>query len=305
MFDDLTAYYHENVVSAYIDYRTIKRSGTAGRSRDIRSAVIAASALFHLREHLPEPIRPTRTAMEKLCPEYGLLGDIVNAAKHKSISQKTPHGSPVVTDATQIAEQISITEYMDEKGTYSFDEKNVIVKLVDGSERDLFEVFTIVMNYWEQFLFSVGVLSSTRTFSLPSDKQPKTRAECEENRLDFEIVQGHRFHQSMRLQRFNYKTGAVEPRDLTGAQVRFKIYKPNYEIDLSLTHNASSKEFRKTITLSEAERLALSQFKTDEEQQTYINSLPSAQEALHQLAIEAGLVNKPPDTQNTTNDKST
>ncbi len=194
---------------------------------------------------------------------------------------------------------------MDEKGTYSFTEKNVLVKLTDGSEHNLFEVLTIVINYWEQFLYSSGILSSIRTFSAASDKQPKTRVECEENRLDFEIVQGHRFHQSMRLQRFNYKTGKVEPMDLTGSKVKFNIYKPNYELDLSLTHNASGKEFKKSITLNEGESLAVSQCKTDEERQAYINSLPSAQEALRQLATEAGIVSKPTDTQVTINAEST
>jgi len=29
MFDDLAAYYHENAVSAFIDYREIRSSGTA------------------------------------------------------------------------------------------------------------------------------------------------------------------------------------------------------------------------------------------------------------------------------------
>lgn len=304
MFDDLTAYYCEYVVSAYIYYRDIKRSGTAGSSRDIRNAIIAASALFHLREHLPMPNQPTRPATEKLCPEYGLLGDIVNAAKHKSISQKTPHGSPLLTDATQIGEQIVITEYLDDEGPYRFAEKTVIVKLSDGSERDLFEVLTIVMNYWENYLYSSGILSSIRTFSNDSNKHPRTRVECEENRLDFEIVKGHRFHQSMLLLRFNYQTGAVEPIDLTGSQVKFNMYKPNYEIDLSLTHDASGKKFKKTITLSEDEGVAVSKCKTDEERQTYINSLPSTQEALRQLAIEAGLVNDSAET-HTLNEEST
>lgn len=305
MFDDLTAYYHENVVSAYIEYRDIKRSGTAGRSRDIRSATIAASALFHLREHLPVPNQPTRPATEKLCPEYGLLGDIVNAAKHKTISHKTPHGTPLLADATQIGEQIVITEYLDEAGPYRFAEKTVIVKLSDGSERDLFEVLTVVINYWENFLYSSGILPSVRIFPNDSNNHPRTRIEWEENRLGFEIVRGHRFHQSMLLQRFNYQNGTVEPIDLTGSQVKFNIYKPAYEIDLSLTHDASGKEFKKTITLSEGESETAAQCKTDEDRQAYINSLPCAHEALRQLAIEAGLVNDSTDTEIIPNKEST
>ncbi|MFQ6758554.1 MAG: hypothetical protein D9V46_04695 [Deltaproteobacteria bacterium] len=305
MFDDLTTYYHENVVSTYMDYRDIKRSGTAGRSRDIRNAIIAASALFHLREHLPRPNQPTRAATEKLCPEYGLLGDIVNAAKHKSISRNTPHGTPLLADATQIDERIVLTEYLDEKGPYRFAEKTVIAKLSDGSERDLFEILTVVMNYWENFLYSLGILPSLRIFPNDSNKHPRTRKEWEENRLDFEIVKGHRFHQSMRLQRFNYQTETIEPIDLTGSQVKFNIYKPAYEINLSLTHDASGKEFKKTITLSDDESETVAHCKTDEDRQAYINSLPCAHEALRQLAIEAGVVNDSADTLNISNKEGT
>jgi hypothetical protein len=297
MFDDLAAYYHENVVSAFIDYREIRSSGTAGRSRDVRGALIAATALFHLREHLPRNNQLTRSDAEKLCPDYGLLGDIVNAAKHKSVSAPTPHGAPLVADATQIGEQIVLTEYQDEEGTYRCTEKTVIAKLSDGSERNLLEVLTNVMNFWEQHLHSLGVISSARTFTYANNVHPRSRAECEANRLNFEIVQGQRFHQSMRLQRFNYQTGMVEPIDLTGSQLKFSIYRPRYDIDLSLAHNASGAEFKRTITLSEDESETVSCLTTDAERQAYIDALPSAQEAMRQLAIEAGLVKDPPSAQ--------
>jgi hypothetical protein len=289
MFDDLAAYYHENVVAAFIDYREIRGSGTAGRSRDVRGALIAASALFHLREHLPRKGRLARADAEKLCPDYGLLGDIVNAAKHKSVSQPTPHGAPLVADATQIGERIVITEYQDELGTYRYTEKTVIAKLSNGSEKNLLEVLTNVMNFWEQHLHSLGVIPSAHTFAYSNSVHPRSRAECEANRLDFGIVQGQRFHQSFRLHRFNYQTGTVEPIDLTGSQLKFRIHRPRYDIDLSLTHDASGAEFKRTITLSEDQSEAVSRLITDAERQAYIASLPSAQEAMRQLVVEAGL----------------
>jgi hypothetical protein len=289
MFDDLAAYYHENVVSAYVDHRDIKRSGIAGRSRDIRSATIAAEALFHLREHLSAH-KPSRATIERQCPEYGLLADIANATKHKQISRQTPHGPPLVNDAEQIKEQIVLTEYKDADGEYHFTEKTVVVTLSDGSTRDLFEVLTVVINYWENFLFSQGILTTARTFLDGSNAHPKTREECKQSQLDIEIIQGHRFHQAWKLQRFNYQTQKVEPVDLTGSQVKFNVYKPSYEIDLSLTHDASGKEFKKTIALCEEENEILLKCKTDEERQTYVQSLSSAQEAMRQLAKKAGLV---------------
>ena len=96
MFDDLAAFYHENVVSASIDYREVYGSGIVGRSRDLRSALIAATALFHLREHLPRGKRLSRAEVETGCSDYGILGDIVNAAKHKTVTNPTPHGAPLV-----------------------------------------------------------------------------------------------------------------------------------------------------------------------------------------------------------------
>ena len=84
MFDDLTAYYHENVVASFIEYLDICNDGVAGRSRDLRAALAAASALFHLREHLPTGSL-SRTDVERFCPDYALLGDVVNASKHKAL----------------------------------------------------------------------------------------------------------------------------------------------------------------------------------------------------------------------------
>lgn len=168
----------------------------------------------------------------------------------------------------------------------------MIARLRNGSERNLLEILTNVINFWEQYLNSLGVIASARTFICSSNVYPRSRAESEENRHDIEIVQGQRYLECIRLQRFNYNTGTVEPIDLTGCQVRSRIYKPSYELDLWLTNDATGIEFKRTITLSENENEALSLLKTDAEQQAYVKSLPSAQEGLRLLAIEAGIANK-------------
>jgi hypothetical protein len=103
-------------------------------------------------------------------------------------------------------------------------------------------------------------------------------------------VQGQRFLQSMRLLRFNSNTGKAEPIDLTGSNLNFRIYRPQFDIELSLTHDASGKEFKKTITLTEDESAVLSRMSNDAERQAYVDGLPAAQAALQQLAVEAGLV---------------
>lgn len=289
MFNDLAAYFYENVVSSFLEYREIKASGTAGGSRDIRSALVAASALFHIREHLPPGNALSRTAIERLCSDYGVLGDIVNASKHSAISGRTPHGAPLVTHAAQLSEEITITEYEDQDGSYRFVEKLVVAQLTDGSRRSVLEVLTNVMNFWQVHLNALGVVAKPRTYPFDSSQQPKSRAECESNRMGLVITPGLRFRSSMRLQRYNYETGVVEPVDLTGCQAEFRIYRPRYEVDVSLTHNASGTAFKKTVTLSEEESLVFAGMKTDDERKAYVNSLPCAQAAMRALASEVGL----------------
>jgi hypothetical protein len=294
MFDDLAAYFYENVVSSFEEYLEIKDSDTAGRSRDIRTAMIAASALFHLREHLPLSHALSRATVEHQCSDYGVLGDIVNASKHSSISNNTPHGAPLVTSATQLEELIVLTEYKDQDGIYHFVEKRGIVKPANGTSRNILEILTNVMNFWQAYLHSLGIVSKPHTYTLDSHQQPKARTECgETGRLNLLMVKGLRFHLAMLWQRYNYETGTIEPIDLTGSKVEMNIYRPRYEVDLSLTHKATGSKFKKTITLSEEESEILAGLHTDSERQNYVHSLPCAQEALQQLAAEAGLTSRP------------
>jgi hypothetical protein len=289
MFDDLAAYYHENVVAAFIAYRETSKDGVAGRSRDLREAIIAATALFHLREHLPKPGALSRKEVERLCPDYALLGDVVNAAKHKSISQNTPHGAPLVTDAERLTEKLLVIEYEDAEGVYRCTQKAVVAKLADGTERNLLDVLTNVMNFWEGRLHSLGVLSTQRTFVFEPQVRYRTRAECEQIRLDFQLVQGHRFKQSMQFLRFDASTGQALPIDLTGSNLNFRIYKPRFDFDVSLRDEASGKEYTRTVVLSDEENETLAGMATDEERQAFAGNLASAQAALRELAAEAGL----------------
>ena len=53
MLDVLAAYYHENVVGSFVEYRDIYIDEASGRSHDLRAALNDASALFHLQGQLP------------------------------------------------------------------------------------------------------------------------------------------------------------------------------------------------------------------------------------------------------------
>src|SRR5262245_11609619 len=90
MFDDLATYFFENVVRSFEEYLDIKNSGRVGRSRDIRAAVNAAAPLYHLREHLPPSLALSHASVSNHCPDYSLLGDIVNASKHFLLTRGSP-----------------------------------------------------------------------------------------------------------------------------------------------------------------------------------------------------------------------
>jgi hypothetical protein len=192
-----------------------------------------------------------------------------------------------VENATQIQEQIVLTEYQDEQGPYWWIEKVVVVKLPDGIVRDLLDVMTEVMNFWQQHLGALGVIAKPRIYEAPEDKHPKSRAECERSRLDLEMVQGLRFNQVLSLRRYNYETGTVKPMDLSGSQLRSYIYEPGYQLNFSLRNDASGKEFTRSISLTEDESEVFSRLQSAEEKQAYVSGLPQAQEALRELIKEA------------------
>jgi hypothetical protein len=288
MFDDLAAYYHEHVVSSYEEYRDARDDGTSGRSRDLRAALNAASALFHLREHLPGNV-PSRANIELACPDFALLGDVVNASKHKILTAPTSHGAPLVATALSLAERVLIVEYVDEAGAYRYSQKAVIVRLVDGSERNLLEVLTSVLNFWEEKMNLLGVLPKARIFSDDSAVRFRSRGECSECSIKLEITPGLRFHQTFQYFRFDNATGIATPVDLTGANAELHVRQPSCVIELSLTLDASGKTHSTEVTLSEQQSRTLQLISSEEDREEFLNSLPQIQAAFQQLASETGV----------------
>lgn len=288
MFDDLATYYYENVVSSFTEYYDICNNGSAGRSRDLRAALNAASALYHLREHLPGKV-PSRANIERLCPEYAILGDVVNASKHKVLKSPTPHGASLVNNAENLREKIIFIEYEDEAGKYRYVQKTVVVQLTDGLERSLLEILTNVINFWESYMLSLGVLKKARVYTYDSGIRFRSRTECDVTNINFEMVQGLRFKQTMQFLKFDNATGKAEPFDFTGSNVRFRVYAPRYIIELALQIDASEKKYRTEITLTQEESIILSSMSDDQERRTYINNLPAVQVAIQNIIAKAGL----------------
>ena len=145
-----------------------------------------------------------------------------------------------------------------------------------------------VVNFWEKHLHLLGVLSQARTFVFDPSIRFRTRKECDQIRLDLELVQGHRFKQQLQLLKFDKSTGLASPIDLTGTQMHFRVYKPRIEIEVFLKHEATGQEFSRKLVLSEEESAEFADLTNDEERGVYVSSLSSSLAALKELASEAG-----------------
>jgi hypothetical protein len=221
MFDDLKALFHENLVALYLRYRSVLGERKIGLSRDLQAATAACLALYHFREHLPRSHAMSRHQIVEICPDFALVGDVANVTKHAHL---TKYESKVAR-AQCISEVLFITEFSDDEGIYTDARKAVVVSLKDGTERDLFEVVTNVINFWGSHLASLGVLESFKPFSLPERPGSQWLLRSETGGLDIESIEGVRFKMQIRLQRFDNLKGYSVPIDLSRSDVAFRIYK--------------------------------------------------------------------------------
>lgn len=289
MFDDLAAYYHENVVDAFSDCLKASEIRKLGRSHDLRQVLNVATVLFHFREHLPPNLSITQQGVEKRCADYAIITDVANVAKHKVLNQKKRHRDLLIDNDSQLEEQFVLIKYTDADGTYWHNQKLVVAKLTNGEVRNLLDAITNVVNFWEQYLHSHGVLSAARTFTQSSDIRARSRTECESELLALECVRGRRFKQVVRAIRFNIQTGEISQFE-DGTKLTSRIYKlPVLYLDIFLKRDADGVEYKKTIALSEEDSHAFRKLPNDDERQAYLNSLPAALEAFRELQTELGL----------------
>lgn len=284
MFDDLAAYFYENVVSSYAEYLNVRNNESSGISKDLRAAVVAATALFHLREHVPVPHNMSRLDVTRACPDYGILGDVVNASKHRELNQ----GKPLLKSAENVYELIVITQYEDEQGPYRDARKLVMVKLIDGSEHDLISALTNVINYWGKEFVKFGILQSFEPFLLPPRAGEQFVNRDNARDVNMEMIREARFKQAFQFLKFDHELGKAKPIDLTGSDVKFRIYKPTYSVNVNIQHPDSEKEYSYTLELTEAETLDLDLLETDEQRQSFLlKLLEERNEELQNLHDEA------------------
>ncbi len=94
------------------------------------------------------------------CADFALLGDVVNAAKHKLLRK----GKPQIASADSIRELVVNTQFQDEQGEYSVASKSIDMALKDGTSRELFDVLTNVVNMWIDFLQAAGISGKATKF---------------------------------------------------------------------------------------------------------------------------------------------
>jgi len=269
LFDDLVAMFYENVVAAYSAYATQREGSTAGRSGHLRASIEVATALFHFREHLPSP--PTRAQVVAACPDYRLIADVVNAAKHRVLSRPTSEGPPLVKDADDIKELTIITFYRDADGEYSDARTVVNVSCADGVQRNLDNALTTVLNYWGGVMKAMGAIDFSPQ---PLPERPGSRfvSRDEARGLTLEAMRGVRFAKSFQLMKFDPDKGSSEPIDLTGSEVEFSIYKPITRVDVNITASDGGEPIVYSISLTEEQSAAYQLLTSEEARHAFLKS---------------------------------
>jgi len=252
MFDDLAATFYNNIVAAYDEYVGHRDSPEAGRDKHLRTAVAAAIALYHFREHLPASLNTAIENLEQASSDYALIRGVTNASKHK----QTKRRQPLVASAENIREVTVIVRYSDEEGEYSHAQTKIDVTCTDGVTRWLDPTITRVLNHWGTVLTDAGVCGyNVRPEPEPAGSRYLSRSEAS-MKLTLEAMRGLDLRQSMQLLRFENTLGRAVPIDLTGADMQFRVYKPpQHIVDVTMSHPKIG-EVATSIPLTDDENIA-------------------------------------------------
>jgi len=138
---------------------------------------------------------------------------------------------------------------------------------------------------WIDEFHTRGALLSLSKVVSPSKDVPQRRSKSGAFGMSLEGIIGLRFRHRIRLQRYNYSTGLVEPfRDFKKAT--FSIYKPpSYTAEVALQLD-TGEIIRKDIPLTEDESSAYYQLETDEERSQFIEQLDQGRDFIGQAVQE-------------------
>lgn len=243
----------------------------AGISENLKLSINYATVLNHLKEHIPKEKQKTKKKLLEICPDYKLLADVVNVSKHKNIS----NDSPLVSRAENIYEAIVITEYKDKHGPFRHIENTVCVKLDDGSERILHDILINVLNMWLVELNQLGIIGSKKPIKLMTARLP--RRSTNSGKLNFSIIQGVRFTQVMKMQKYNYDKRCIEPIDITNSQFKLNIYASLFECSLTLKKPDNNEDITVTISMTQKQKDKLKKLTNDNDRLVFFKKLAKEQ----------------------------
>lgn len=277
MFKDIETYFITNVLQNFNDLRARLKEKEYGQDKDIRLAINCATSLYHLREHLPENLSWKKVNDE--CPEYSLLGDVVNVSKHGSISRYNPQ----VTSADSIEERIVITEYYDKEGIYNDAEKEVVVHLDNGEVVDLEILIIQVLNYWIDKLAGYGV--ELDKMEPLKKSQPVSRDQAS-NDLDMSYFGGLGFTSKYVLMKYDYELGKRVPIDieneLEGIQYRIFSKRERHQkggVEISFQGKLTGDWYKVKVDLNNFQLACLKSQKNKKLQKSYLSKiLPQSEE---------------------------
>lgn len=288
MFDDVAITFYNNVVAAYDEYVANRDAASAGQNRHIRSAVTAAIALYHFREHLPDTLKPSYRAAIQACPEYRLVQGVANAGKHKSVDRL----DPLVGSAADIRELIVCTRFCDDRGEYSDVQTKVIVACTDGKTQDLDPALTRVLNYWGDFLHSNGVVAFKERPEKPLPGHILVSRDDARMRFDLEALQGIDFRQNLQFQEFDQSAGIAMPLNLDGADIKFQLYKaPRQILDFTMTHPDFG-AVTVSLEFTDAENHNYHGLQTDEEREEFKRTIISTRGSELQSLLQAAIIDR-------------
>jgi len=240
MFANARKFYVENVLPSYQDFIEHRESNDWGENQLLRKGIVAATSLFHLREHIPTNIQPNKANLKSQYPDYRLIADIANVSKHHELTSDNPQ----ISNASQIYESLRLIKFTDKQGEYVAPQLEVYVKLDNGTEIKLINILYNVMSIWRDVLDNLGIINHKPLEPLKNDF-PISREEANKRRANLRIRQGEEYQWQLRIEKYNYNKRITEPIDLTGKNIQFRIRElpENAPISIHITNPGIGVDF--------------------------------------------------------------
>jgi hypothetical protein len=253
-------------------------------SKNLKLAINSASVLFHIREHMPKQYKKSRNQIERICPEFGLIGDIANASKHKTLTSHNPQ----IVNSSDIYELFITTNYEDELGKYCGSNVIVEAKLLNGSTVDVGNLLCVVLNFWCKEFCNLGIIKQAPIFKYKTVNHPLTRKEVESKKLVYQQYNSVRFSQRRKVQKYDYSINKVVPIDLTGMNIEMKIYTPPKTVlNIDFINKKTGVKISSELEINEEISAEYSKLNSMEKQDKFKIQLAQESGLLRQLAMQA------------------